>query len=65
MISPTKIVTDATMRPSGHRNDVAVANRAQRDDGPPHRIGNGAELIGLRMTFDHVHDACSDQRRTQ
>jgi len=49
----------------GHRNDIAVTDRAERDDGPPHRIGNGAELIGLCMTLDHMHDARSHQRRPQ
>jgi hypothetical protein len=49
----------------GHRNDIAITDSAERDDGPPHRIGNGAEFIGLRVAFDHVHDACGEQRRAQ
>ena len=52
---------DASQR--GHRNDVAIADRAQRDDCPPHRVGNGAEFLGLRMAFDHMHDAGGDERR--
>ena len=52
---------DASQR--GHRNDVAIADRAQRDDCPPHRVGNGAEFVGLRAAFDHMHDAGDDERR--
>jgi hypothetical protein len=49
----------------GHRNDIAVTDRPKRDDGPPHRVGNGAEFVGLCMTLDQVHDACGQQRCTQ
>src|SRR5262249_13361474 len=61
LIRPAKIVTEATIRP----NDVAVGDRDERDECPPHRVGNGAELVGLRMAFDHMHDAGGDERRPQ
>jgi hypothetical protein len=48
-----------------HGNDVTIADRAQRDDRPPHRVGNGTEFVGLRMLLDHMHDARGQKRRTQ
>ena len=66
MMKPMKMVTAATMLSQhGDRHNIAIADGAERDDRPPHRIGDGAELVGLRVAFDQMHDAGGDERRTQ
>ena len=37
-----------------HRHHVAIADRAERDDRPPHRLRNGAELVGLDVALDRI-----------
>ncbi len=48
-----------------HRHDVAVANGAQRDDRPPHRIRDGAEFVGLHFAFSEMHQRCDHKRRAR
>ena len=36
----------------GHRDNVAIADGPERDDGPPHRLRDGAEFLGLRLALD-------------
>ena len=43
------------------RHHVAVADGAERDDRPPHRVRDGAELVGLRVLLDEVHRGGGDQ----
>ena len=46
------------------RHHVAIANRAERDDGPPHRAGNRAEFLGLDVSFDKMHGGGSQKDRS-
>jgi hypothetical protein len=49
----------------GHRNHVAIAHRRQRDDGPIHRVRDGAELVGLRLLLGVVHRGSRDEHATR
>jgi hypothetical protein len=49
----------------GDRDHVAVADGAQRPDGPPHRTRDGAEFVGLRLALDQMHGGRRDQRRAE
>ena len=46
------------------RDHVAIANCAERDNGPPHRVRNRAEFLGLDVSFDDMHGRGSQQRRS-
>ena len=45
------------------RHGVAIADRSERYDRPPHGVGDGAELVRLRGGFGNMHERCRDQRR--
>ena len=48
------------------RHDVAIAHRGQRDDRPPHRIRDGAELVGLGVALHEcMRDAVAIQVRPE
>ena len=46
-----------------HRHHVAIADRAKRDDRPPHRLRNGAELVGLNIALDRIEQRGEQQHR--
>ena len=46
----------------GDRHHVAIADGAERDDRPPQRLGNGAELVGLHVALGEMHERGGDQR---
>ena len=48
----------------GNQNELAIADSTQRNDRPPHRVGNGAKFVGLRMALGQMHDARREQRST-
>ena len=41
----------------GDRHDVAVADRRQRDDRPPHGVRDRAEPVGLGVVLGEMHEA--------
>src|SRR3984893_7325852 len=45
------------------RNHVAIADGAQRHDRPPHRLRNGAELVGLNVVLDGIEQRGEQQHR--
>jgi len=44
------------------RHQIAVPDGAERHDGPPHGVRNGAELLRLDRSLDQVHGGRRDQR---
>ena len=53
------------LAPRRHRHDVAVADRGQRDDRPPHGLWNGAEGRGLRLVLRQIGEARSQDEKQQ
>ena len=49
----------------GHRDDVAVAHRRQRRDGPPHRGRDRAECLRLGVALQMMQHAGRQQQRAQ
>src|SRR5258708_11017824 len=49
----------------GLRDEVAVTDRGQRLDRPPHRRRDRAEPVRLSLAFDHVHKRGADRQRQQ
>ena len=47
------------------RNDVAIADCAERHDRPPHRLRNGAEFLGLHVVFDGIKQRGEHQHRAR
>ena len=48
-----------------HRIDIAIADRRQRRDAPPHGARNRAERLGLRRPFDQIQKARRYQQQHQ
>ena len=55
---------DKTARP-GNRNDVAVADRSEGHDRPPHGVRNRSKLVRLNAALDEMHRGCGEQRKTE
>ena len=48
----------------GDRNDVAVADRRERHDRPPHGVRDRAETVGLGVALGQIHEARHRQHET-
>ena len=46
----------------GCRNDIAISNRAECDERPPHSVWYGPELVGLDRPLDCMHGTRRYQR---
>ncbi len=66
MTMPQMMVTAAIdLAERRDRHDVAVADGAQRDDRPPHRVRDGAELFGLGVALGEMDEGRGHQRRAE